>query len=311
MAKQGRHSKVAIVGAGFVGSTAAYAMLIRGVAREISLIDVQKEKVEGEAMDLKHGLQFLPTARVSFGQDYAGCEGADVVVITAGANQKPGESRLDLVKKNAAIFKEMVPKIAREAPESVLLVVTNPVDILTYLTLRYSKMPPSQVFGSGTTLDSARLRFLLGEHYKVHPSSVHAYILGEHGDSEFPVWSSANIAGVQLSRYPGYHQKDLDGIYQKTKSAAYEIISRKGATYYAIGIAISEIANAVIQDERSVFPVSTLLRGYHGVRDVCMSVPCVLGHGGIVKQIEIPLDAKEKVALQKSAKTIRAATPNL
>ncbi|OIO26051.1 L-lactate dehydrogenase, partial [Candidatus Micrarchaeota archaeon CG1_02_55_22] len=231
--------KIAIVGAGFVGSTTAYALLLQGVAREIVLVDVNGEKAKGEAMDLEHGLQFLPAAKVSYSSDYSACKDADIVVVCAGANQKPGETRLDLTKKNAAIFRGMIPKIAKAAPNTILLIITNPVDVLTRLSLKLSKFPPSRVIGSGTTLDTARLRCLIGKHYGLHPSSVHAYILGEHGDSSFPAWSTASIGGIDLKRYPEYDRKKLDVLYQETRKAAYEIISRKGATYYAIGIAVS------------------------------------------------------------------------
>jgi len=189
----------------------------------------------------------------------------------------------------------------------VLLIVTNPVDVLTRLAIRYSKFPPSRVIGSGTTLDSARLRYLLGQHYDLHPSSIHAYILGEHGDSSFPVWSSASIAGVDIRAYPGFDQAALSEIYQKVHRAAYEIISRKGATYYAIGIMVSQLCYSILRDERRIFPVSVLVKDYYGVNGVCLSVPCVLGRAGVVKQVKIRLDASEKKLLTKSASILNAA----
>ncbi|MBI1934815.1 L-lactate dehydrogenase [Candidatus Woesearchaeota archaeon] len=298
-------SKVAIVGAGFVGSTAAYALLIEGAASEIALIDVNREKAEGEAMDLQHGLQFKPNVRVSFGSSYELCKDAEIVVITAGAHQKPGETRIDLVKKNSAIFKEMIPQITKHNKECILLVVSNPLDVLTYLALKYSKFPKNRVFGSGTILDTARLRYLIGQHFGVSPNSVHAYIMGEHGDSSFPVWSSANIAGVHLSHFKKYNKKAMDKIYQKTKSAAYEIIAKKGATYYAIGLGVSKIVKAVLSDQNEVLALSSYLKGYHGVSDVCLSVPCIVNRNGIKEQILMPLNSLEKRQLKKSASLIK------
>ena len=224
-------SKVAIVGAGFVGSTSAYACLIDGAASEIALIDVSREKAEGEAMDLQHGLPFKPNVKITFGDKYDLCKDAEIVVICAGAHQKPDETRLELVNKNATIFKQMIPGITNHNKGCILLVVSNPLDVLTYLALKYSKFPRNRVFGSGTILDTARFRYLLSQHFEVSPNSVHAYVLGEHGDSSFPVWSSANIAGVNLKHMKKYSKKVMYEIYQKTKSAAYEVIARKGATY--------------------------------------------------------------------------------
>lgn len=290
-----------------MGSTCAYALLIQGVAREIVLIDVNHQRAQGEAMDLEQGLQFLPSASVKFSSDYQDCHDAAIVVIAAGANQKPGETRLDLIRKNSAIFKDIIPKIARASPHAVLLVVTNPVDVLTFLALTYSGFRASQVIGSGTTLDSARLRFMLGKHYGIHPSSVHAHILGEHGDTSFPLWSNATIAGVAIKDFPGYDKRQLDELYERTRKAAYEIISRKGATYYAIGITVSNLCSAILRDEHKVYPVSVLLKNYSGESGVCLSVPCVLGREGVVKQIHIKLNPSEKTAFKKSVRVLKAA----
>lgn len=298
-------SKVAIIGAGFVGSTAAYALLIDGAASEIALIDVNKEKAEGEAMDLQHGLQFKPNVRISFGSSYALCKDAEIVVICAGAHQKQGETRLDLVKRNSAILKEAVSNIVKHNKRCIILVVANPLDVLTYLTIKYSKFPKNKVFGSGTILDTARFRYLLSEHFEVSPDSVHAYILGEHGDSSFPVWSTANIAGVNLRNFKKYNKKAMEKIFQKTKNAAYEVIAKKGSTYYAIGLGIVRIVRAIFSDKNTVIALSTYLKDYHGVSDVCLSVPCIVNREGIKEQILMPLNAMEKKQLKKSADVIK------
>ena len=300
-----RTSKVAIIGAGFVGSTAAYALLIDGAANEIALIDVIREKAEGEAMDLQHGLQFKPNVKVSFGNDYALCKDAEIVVICAGAHQKPNETRLDLVKKNSAIFKEMIPQITRHNKDCILLVVANPLDVLTYLTLKYSKFPKNKVFGSGTILDTARFRYLIGQYFQVSPNSVHAYIMGEQGDSSFPVWSTANIAGVNLRYFKKYNKKAMNNIYLKTKNAAYEIIAKKGATYYAIGLGVAKIVRAILSNQNEVLALSSCLDNYHGIKDVCLSVPAIVNRNGIKEHILLPLNSVEKRQLRKSASVIR------
>jgi len=300
-----KEGKVAIIGAGFVGSTAAYALLIGNIPSEIALIDVHKEKAEGEALDLRHSMQFTSPVKIEFGNDLKLCKDAEIIVITVGAHQNPGETRLDLVQKNAAIFKPLISNIAKYNKDCIIIVVSNPLDVLTYLTLKYSKFKPNRVFGSGTILDTARFRYLLGEYFCVDPSSIHAYILGEHGDSEFPVWSTANIAGVHLSKLKGYNKNRLDEIFKKTKNAAYEIIAKKGATYYAIGLGIAKIVRAILRDHNEVLPVSSLLKNYNGVSDVCLSVPCVINRNGIKQQLILPLDNKEKEDLKKSADIIK------
>src|SRR3989338_769282 len=296
-----RTGKVAIIGAGFVGSTAAYALLIEGAASEITLIDRHLQKAEGEAMDLRHGLQFRADSRVTYGTSYSLCRDAEIIVVCAGAHQEKGETRLDLVKKNAAMFREMIPSIVKHNKDCILVVVSNPVDILARLALTYSGFPASRVFGTGTMLDTARFRFLLGERFGVSPESVHAYILGEHGDSSFPVWSTANIAGVPLRDFRQYDKRAMEGIYQQTKNAAYEVIARKGATYYAIGLAVARLVKAILSDQNRVFALSALLKGYHGVNGICLSVPCVVNREGIREQIVMPLNAEEKKKLKKSA----------
>ena len=298
-------SKIAIVGAGFVGSTAAYTLLMDGVASEIALIDVNREKAEGEAMDLQHGLQFRQNVKIKFGSSYELCKDADIVIICAGAHQKPGETRIDLVKKNSEIFKEMVPSIVKHNRDCILLVVSNPVDILTYLTLKYSKFPKNKVFGSGTILDTARFRYKLGEYFEVSPNSIHAYILGEHGDSSFPVWSTANIAGINLKLLKKYNKKAMEKIFSETKNAAYEIIAKKGATYYAIGLGVSKIVNTILSNQNGVLALSSYLKEYHGVKEVCLSVPTVINRNGIKEHLVLPLNSLEKKQLKKSASIIK------
>ena len=303
--KRGYTSKISIVGAGFVGSTAAYACLIDNAASEISLIDANREKAEGEAMDLQHGLQFKPNVKINFGSNFELCRDSDIVVICAGAHQKPGETRIDLVKKNSAIFKDMIPQITKHNKDCILLVVSNPLDVLTYLTLKYSRFQKNKVFGSGTILDTARFRYLLGNYFEVSPNSVHAYILGEHGDSSFPVWSTANIAGVNLKYFKKYNKKAMDKIYSQTKNAAYEIIAKKGATYYAIGLGIANIVKAIMSDQNEVFALSSYIKNYQGARDVCLSVPTIVSRNGIKDQIVLPLNDLEKKQLRKSASVIK------
>lgn len=298
-------TKVAIIGAGFVGATSAYALFIQGIASEIALIDVKKEKAEGEALDLVHGMLFSKYTKVTYGSDYKLCQNADIIVITAGANQKPGETRLDLTKKNAKIMKEIIPQITKHNKTAILLMVTNPLDVMTYLALKLSRFTPNKVFGTGTILDTARFRHNLSEYYNVTPQSIHAYILGEHGDSEFPVWSSANIAGIPLKDFEKYNTKKLDEIFQKTKNAAYEIISRKGATYYAIGLSITKIIKTILTDQNEVLPLSTFLKDYYGINNVCLSIPVIIGRKGIIKKLKIPLDKTEIKALKKSANIIK------
>jgi L-lactate dehydrogenase len=311
--------RIAIVGAGAVGATFAYALMIQGQADEIVLIDINRAKAEGEAMDLRHGLPFVRPVDVHVG-DYPDCAGADIVVITAGAPSRPGETRLDLVSRNAVIFRQMIPEIVRYNADGILLVVTNPVDVLTYLTLKLSGRPVSKVIGSGTVLDSARFRYLLAEHCGVDPRNVHAYIIGEHGDSEVPVWSLANIAGTRLTDYCVVCQRDCEGIpkeriFRQVHQAAYEVIQRKGATYYAVGLSVASIVESILRDQHSVLPVSSLMQGQYGLEDVCLSLPTVVGQEGVVRVLGLPLDEEELAGLRRSAAVLqevaRSAFTNL
>jgi L-lactate dehydrogenase len=301
--------KVAIVGAGDVGATTAYTLMQSGVANEIALIDIDHEKAEGEAMDLSHGGAFVKPVDVYVG-DYEDCWDADVVVITAGASQKPGESRLELLERNVEIFKDMVPQITeRISPETLLLVVTNPVDILSYVTWKVSDLPHERVVGSGTTLDTARFKQVLSEYCDVATKNVHAYVIGEHGDSEVPIWSSAHLAGVPFDDYCEMTARDHDDetkaeMAEKVRGAAYEIIDKKGATYYAIGLATTDIVEALIRDEDTIMTVSTLMQGQYGMEDVYLSLPCVVNRQGIRNVLELDLTDDEHDDLQNSAEVL-------
>jgi len=308
-------AKIAVVGVGAVGSTVAYATMIRGLATELVLIDARREKAEGEAMDLSHGLSFVPPAEVWAG-DYGDCQGAEIVVLSAGVASLPGESRLDLLEKNSAIFKEVVLQVARHNREGILLVITNPVDVLTYLTVKLSGQPSKRVIGSGTALDSARFRYLLSEHCGVDPRNVHAYIIGEHGDSEVAVWSLANISGVRLEEYclicdRGCTRAEREEIFQRVRQAGPEIIERKGATYYAIGLAATTIMESILRDQRSVLPVSSLLEGQYGLREVCLSLPSIVDREGVKRVLELPLNENEIKGLERSARILKEAAASL
>jgi L-lactate dehydrogenase len=308
-------AKVAVVGVGSVGASFAYSLMIHGLVSKISLIDVNAEKARGEAMDLEHGLPFVQPARINAG-DYEECADADIVVVAAGAAQKPGESRLNLVERNVAVFKQVIPRIKERNDRCVLLVATNPVDIMTYVSLKLSGFPPNKVIGSGTILDTSRLRSLLGEHFKIDSRNVHAYIIGEHGDSEVPVWSSASIAGVNLKEYcpicgMKYEEQYLDRIFEQVKNAAYKIIELKGATYYAIGLGLTRIVESIIRDENAILTVSSLLQDYHGVSDVCLSVPSIVNKDGIVQTIKLPLEDAEIKMFQKSAAIMKKLIQSL
>jgi L-lactate dehydrogenase len=286
----------------------AYTLLLSGLASEIVLIDANKARAEGEAMDISHALPFTPAARIWAG-DYDDCTDAAVTVIAAGAAQKPGETRLDLVKKNAAIFEQIVP--AASAGEGLLLVATNPVDVLTYAALRYSGLPPHRVLGSGTVLDTARFRYLLSRHFNVDAHNVHAYIIGEHGDSEVPVWSLANIAGLRLADFCATYgvsleDKDKTEIFAQTRDAAYHIIERKGSTYYAVAAGLLQIVRAILRDQNSVITVSSLMNGLYGLHDVCLSLPTVVNRHGIHRVLELQLTDEEQAQLRHSADTLKS-----
>jgi L-lactate dehydrogenase len=309
MALQSQPVRVVVIGAGNVGATFAYALLFRGLAAEIVLIDANHARAEGEAMDLNHAEPFTNPTRVWAG-NYDDCAGAAIVVVCAGAGQKPGETRLDLVKRNADIFAKIIPEVSRRNPDGILLIATNPVDVLTQVSQKLSGMPVNRVIGSGTILDTARFRHLLGRHFKVEPRSVHAYIIGEHGDSEVPVWSLANIAGLRLADYAelngmSHDQAALDDIFRQTRDAAYHIIERKGATYYAVAAGLMRIVEAILRDQRTVLSVSSLINGYYGIENLCLSLPAVVGRNGIDRVLRLHLNDEEETALRHSAEVLR------
>lgn len=302
--------KIAIIGAGNVGSTFAFSLMISGLAREIVLIDKNELLAEGECMDLNHGISLAHPTRI-YAAGFDGCINADIVVITAGANQKPGQSRIDLVNNNVAIFKEIIPSIIKHTKNAILLVVTNPVDILTYVTLKLSGRPQNRVIGSGTVLDTARLKYMISEYCKTDSGNIHAYIIGEHGDTELPVWSNATIAGMDVEKYCSVYAglenagKELAEIFERVKNAAYQIIKAKGATNYSIALALVKITRAILRNENSILPVSTLISDYYGISDVCISIPAVVNIHGVEQYLKLELSDKEQQLFKHSAGTLK------
>ena len=305
-------SKISIIGAGMVGSTIAYSLTVEQLAGELVLVDLDMDRARGEARDINHALPFLAPTRVSAG-DYEACRGSDIIVITAGAAQVSGETRLDLTKKNYRIYQDIIPRVEEVAGDALIVVVSNPVDVLTYATVQLSDLPPEHVIGSGTVLDTARFRYELSAHCGLDPRNVHAYILGEHGDSEVPIWSLANVAGVTFEEFckscPGdcNREREHAEIFESVKNAAYEIIDLKGATYYAIGMGTTRICEAILRDQNTILTASSLLQGQYGIGDVCMSLPVVLGRNGVRMTVELPVSDEEREALQNSASVLRHA----
>jgi len=304
--------KVAMIGCGFVGSASVYSLMQSGLLSEIVLIDSNRDKAEGEALDISHGLPFAKPMKIYAG-DYDDIVDAAIIIVSAGAAQKPGETRLDLVKKNVGIFKNIIPEIAKRNCQGILLIVANPVDVLTYAAIKMSHFPANRVIGSGTTLDSARLKYLLGQHLGVDSRSVHAYIIGEHGDSEIAAWSSATVSGIPIHKFcemRGFldHDYETQRIADEVKNSAYEIINKKGATYYGIGMSVRRICEAILRDEKSVLPVSSYMNGQYGIDDidgVCLSMPAVIGANGLDTLVPISLSEEELGALKKSAETLK------
>ncbi len=307
--------KAAIVGCGFVGSSIAYALMQKGTFSELVLLDANHAKAEGEAMDISHGLPFAHAMEIYAGK-YEDIADASVIIITAGANQKPGETRLDLVQKNARIMKSIIEEIKRVKCEGILLIVSNPVDILTQIALRESGFPKERVIGSGTVLDTARLKYLLSEKLDVDSRNVHAFIVGEHGDSELAAWSCANIYGIRLEEFAklrGFRTFDseMDEIYHAVRDSAYEIIERKGATYYGIGMAAARIAEAIVRDSHTVMPVSVSLNGEYGLSGLCLSIPAIVGKGGAEQILEIGFSKEEMDKLGRSAEELKSVLENV
>jgi len=308
-------TSVAIVGAGAVGSTIAYAAMLKGLAHKIVLTDVNASKAEAEAKDLMHGSMFVPSVEVTAGPLEA-CGEAGIVVITAGAKQKPGQTRLQLAGANVAIFRDMIPRIAACAPHAMMLIVSNPVDVLTYAALKISGLPASRVFGSGTVLDTSRFRALLAAELDVAVANVHAYVIGEHGDSEVPLWSCAQIANIPLDAFstPGrgpLSEAEREKVFHGVRDAAAEVIAAKGATNWAVGLAVSRILEAVQRDENAVLTVSRLLKRFHGFDDVCLAVPSLVGSGGVGPALPVELSDEELGALRRSAAILKDATRGL
>ncbi|MBW4838145.1 MAG: L-lactate dehydrogenase [Paenibacillaceae bacterium] len=301
-----RSSRVVIIGTGAVGATTAYTLLLRERISELVLIDANKEKALGEALDMNHGLPFTGGVKLWAG-DYSDCADADVIVIAAGASQRPGETRIDLLKRNAGIFDSIIQNIVKYNDHGIILVATNPVDILSYVTLKKSGFPSNRVIGSGTLLDSARFRYLIGQNKKINPRSIHAHIIGEHGDSELPLWSLANVAGIGLE----FSNEDREEIFNSTKNAAYEIINAKGATSYAIALALDRIIVSILQNEASVLNVSTLLTDYNGVSDVYLGVPSIVDRSGVREVLDLKLSNEELTQFHASANKLKSEIANL
>lgn len=304
-------SKLAVVGAGSVGTSLAYAALIRGSVREVALYDINTAKVDAEVKDLAHGTQFTPASDIMGGSDISTVAGADVVVITAGAKQKPGQTRLDLANTNVGILKTLMPGLLEHAPDAVYVLVTNPCDVLTVAAQRISGLPTNRIFSTGTMLDTSRLRWRLAQIAGVSQSNVHAVMMGEHGDSEFPVWSSATIGNIPIREWMTnghrvFTDEMLDATADSVVRAAYEVIEGKGATNYAIGLAGARLVEAIVRDQRTILPASSVLQGYRGVSDVALSVPSLIGHDGIQEVLEIPMAQDERLKFQASADALRA-----
>ena len=311
-----RRNKVAIVGAGSVGATLAYACLIRGAAHDIVLYDMATAKVQAEVLDLRHGLQFCPPADVDGSDDVAVCANADVIAITAGAKQRPGQTRLELAGVNVDICRALIPKLLEVAPDAVIVMVTNPVDVLTYAALKFSGLPKNRVLGSGTVLDSARLRQVIARRLGVASQSVHAFIAGEHGDSEFPLWSTASIGTVPVLEFVSPEGARLDEdqeekIGHDVVNAAYSIIQGKGATNYAVGLAGARVIEAILRDENGVLPVSSLLDGFHGISGVCLSLPSLVNKDGVAGMLPVPLSDREIELLKASAGEVKSVASSL
>lgn len=304
-----KSKKIAIIGTGFVGMSYAYSLLNQGIGDTIVLIDLNKDRAIGEAMDLNHGLAFAPKKMRIFAGDYSDCSDCDLIVITAGVAQKEGETRIDLLKRNANVMKSVVSSVMKYGFNGIFLVATNPVDILSHIVWRESRLPANRVIGSGTILDTARLRYEISELLHINSKNIHAYILGEHGDSEFVCWSNASVSVKPLLDVIGESDlisfKDMENIYVKVRDAAYQIISKKNATYYGIGMSLARITKIIIEDQRSILPVSTLVNGeYDGVNQVHISVPAILGEKGVLEIVKLNLSEEESQKLKESAKIL-------
>lgn len=315
MSKQVDTRKAAMIGCGFVGSASAFALMQSGLFSELVLIDANHDKAEGEAMDIAHGLPFAGQMKIYAG-DYDDIVDAAVIIVTAGAAQKTGETRLDLVNKNVNIFKSIIPEIAKRNYKGILLIVANPVDILTYTAVKLSGLPENRVIGSGTVLDTARLKYALGEHLEVDSRSVHSFIIGEHGDSEIVAWSSTNVSGIPVNDFcelRGHfnHEEAMHRIADDVKNSAYDIIEKKGATYYGIAMSVKRICECIMRDEKSILPISSMMHGEYGISDICLSMPTVVGREGVETRVPIQLNEQEESALSASAEQLSKVAAQL
>lgn len=300
MTSASKRTRIVVIGVGAVGSTTAYTLLLRSRMDELVLIDANQGRAVGDALDMNHGLPFTGRAKIWAGT-YEDCAEADIIIITAGAAQKPGENRIELLKRNVAIFESITDQVLKYNNHGILLIASNPVDVMSYFTWKKSGWPVHRVIGSGTLLDSARFRYLISEQLRIDSRSVHAHIIGEHGDSELPVWSLANVAGTEVS----FTEEQKEEIFCNTRDAAYKIIESKGATYYAIALALDRICTAILRNEAAVLNVSTLLTDYHGVSDVYLGVPCIVDRSGIRNTLLLSINEKEKELLHKSADKLK------
>ncbi len=304
--------KIAIIGCGNVGTRFAYVLTIKGLARQIVMVDIDRKRVEGEVMDISHGAPYVSPVKIDAG-DYPDIKDSDIVVVTAGRNQRPNETRIDLIKGNLHLYEKIIPEIMDFAPSAKFLIVSNPVDILSYAAFKISGKSENEVFGAGTVLDTARFKYLLGKKCNVNPQNVHAYILGEHGDSEFAVWSSAMIGGMLIKDYCVMcdnkefcnKEEELSQIFEEVRNSAYEIIKRKGETSYGIGLALAQIIQAILNDENTILPVSTLIRDFLGINNVYLGLPAIINKSGVSQVLKIALNKKEEENFKKSAQKLR------
>ncbi|RHV24188.1 L-lactate dehydrogenase [Clostridium sp. OM05-5BH] len=315
MSREVNPRKAAVIGCGFVGSATAFTLMQSRLFSDLVLLDVNMEKADGEAKDIAHGIPFAGQMKIYAGT-YDDAADAAIIIITAGANQKPGETRLDLVQKNTAIYQSIIPEIVKRDFGGILLIVSNPVDILTYVALKLSGLPENRVLGSGTVLDTARLKYALGEHLGVDSRSVHSFIIGEHGDSEIAAWSSTNVSGIPLNDFcemRGHfnHDAAMDAIAEKVKNSAYEIISKKQATYYGIAMSVKRICECIVRNERSILPVSAMMHGEYGIEDITLSMPAIVGIGGVETHVPIALSEEEAEKLVESAKKLKEVAKGL
>lgn len=315
MSREVNPRKAAVIGCGFVGSATAFTLMQSRLFSELVLLDVNMEKADGEAKDIAHGIPFAGQMKIYAGT-YDDAADAAIIIITAGANQKPGETRLDLVQKNTAIYQSIISEIVKRDFGGILLIVSNPVDILTYVALKLSGLPENRVLGSGTVLDTARLKYALGEHLGVDSRSVHSFIIGEHGDSEIAAWSSTNVSGIPLNDFcemRGHfnHDAAMDAIAEKVKNSAYEIISKKQATYYGIAMSVKRICECIVRNERSILPVSAMMHGEYGIEDITLSMPAIVGIGGVETHVPIALSEEEAEKLVESAKKLKEVAKGL